>query len=239
MIPRKIHYVWLGQSMPNRLIKSLKSWKEPLNNYEILKWDETNIRKYLSNSFVKKAFKEKKYAFVSDYVRLRVLYEYGGIYLDTDIVVRKNFDSFLESKTFWGRMYSNAVGAGIIGSEPQNLLIKKLINEYEKGTVSMEESNNKLITRFFLNNFSDFSVKNKKQVLGDENLLLPTYYFYLPELLKSRYQYASHLFVNSWTNSKRHSYLITVLPSWITSIIRNKNGKKRFYESIDYGKERD
>ncbi|WPP08690.1 glycosyltransferase [Pediococcus inopinatus] len=237
MIPKKVHYIWLGESMPESVVTAIHSWERPLSDYVIINWDEKKIQKYLTNSFVLKALKQKKYAFVSDYVRLRILYEYGGVYLDTDMVVKQKFDSFLKYKTFWGRMYSNAVGSGIIGSEPGNPMIKQMIDIYDNGHASAIESNNRLITRYFLKNFKDFSVKNKKQILGESNLLLPTYYLYLPLFFKKHQQYASHLFMNSWTNNSRNQVLISKLPDWIISIVRNKNGKKRFFDNIDYSKE--
>jgi mannosyltransferase OCH1-like enzyme len=84
MIPKVIHYVWFGGNpLPELAIKCINSWKEILPEYEIIRWDENNFD-ISSNQYVKEAYEEKKYAFVSDYVRLYALYNYGGVYMDTE-----------------------------------------------------------------------------------------------------------------------------------------------------------
>ena len=94
MIPKKIHYCWLGgEPLPGNLLQCLSSWRNVLNDYEIIKWDAQSFD-VDSVSFVKEACSVKKWAFASDYIRLHALYEEGGIYLDTDVYVRKRFDSF-------------------------------------------------------------------------------------------------------------------------------------------------
>jgi Glycosyltransferase sugar-binding region containing DXD motif len=100
MIPKKIHYCWLGgEPLPGNLEKCLSSWRNVLSDYEIIKWD---VQRFDIDSvpFVKEACSVKKWAFGSDYIRLHALYEEGGIYLDTDVYVRKRFDSFLRHDFF-------------------------------------------------------------------------------------------------------------------------------------------
>ena len=100
MIPKKIHYCWLsGEPLPGNLVKCLSSWRNVLNDYEIIKWDAQSFD-VDSVPFVKEACSVKKWAFASDYIRLHALYEEGGIYLDTDVYVRKRFDSFLSHDFF-------------------------------------------------------------------------------------------------------------------------------------------
>ena len=91
-IPKIIHYCWFGKNeKPDIVIKCIDSWKKILNEYEIIEWNEKNF-KIDSNKFVKQAYDSKKFAFVSDYVRVYALYNYGGIYLDTDVEVFKSLD---------------------------------------------------------------------------------------------------------------------------------------------------
>ena len=102
MIPKKIHYCWFGGNpLPEDAQKYLESWKKFCPDYEIIRWDEKNFD-INQLPYVQEAFKAKKWAFITDYVRLYALYNYGGIYMDTDVEVLKSLDSFLELKAFSG-----------------------------------------------------------------------------------------------------------------------------------------
>lgn len=96
MIPKIIHYCWFGGSeMPLLVQKCVKSWKEHLPDYEFKLWNEESFD-INSSEWCKGAYKNKKYAFVADYVRLKTLYEYGGVYLDTDEKMEKSLNPFVE-----------------------------------------------------------------------------------------------------------------------------------------------
>ena len=85
-IPRIIHYVWMGgKEKPDNIVKCMKTW-EKLKDFKIIEWNESNFD-IESNPFVREAYKNKKWAFVSDYVRAWAIYNYGGIYFDTDILL--------------------------------------------------------------------------------------------------------------------------------------------------------
>ena len=102
MIPKVIHYCWFGKKeLPVKLKKCIDSWSREMSDYQIIKWDESNFD-VESTKWTSQAYSEKKYAFVSDYVRLLVLYEYGGIYLDTDVMVKKSLTPFLKYNAFTG-----------------------------------------------------------------------------------------------------------------------------------------
>ena len=99
MLPKVIHYCWFGGAKKPKLVRDcIKSWRNHLTDYEIIEWNESNCD--LSHPFLNKCFELKKWAFVSDYIRLKVLYENGGIYLDTDMIVIKTFDNLLLKKLF-------------------------------------------------------------------------------------------------------------------------------------------
>ena len=88
-IPKIIHYCWFGKGKKSELIeKCIASWKKYLPDYKIIEWNESNFD-INSNIYCKEAYENKKYAFVSDYVRLYAVYNYGGIYFDTDLEVLK------------------------------------------------------------------------------------------------------------------------------------------------------
>lgn len=102
MIPKIIHYCWFGNgTIPAYLQNCIDTWKKVMPDYEIKRWDETNFD-VSRVPYVKDAYEKKKYAFVSDYARIYVLYNEGGIYLDTDVVVKRRFDPFLVHKIVTG-----------------------------------------------------------------------------------------------------------------------------------------
>ena len=87
MIPKKIHYCWFGGNpLPEMALKCIESWKTFLPDYEIIEWNESNYDVY-KNSYIREAYENKKYAFVSDFARFDILYEHGGVYFDTDVEV--------------------------------------------------------------------------------------------------------------------------------------------------------
>ena len=91
-IPKVIHYCWFGKNPKPPLIqKCMDSWKQVLPEYEIIEWNEDNFD-VAENQYAKEAYENKKWAFVTDYVRLKVLYEHGGIYLDSDVEILKPMD---------------------------------------------------------------------------------------------------------------------------------------------------
>ena len=95
-IPKIIHMIWFGKKeMSEEIKKYVATWKEKCPDYEVMLWNEDNFD-VNACQFAREAYENKKYAFVSDYVRLKVLYEYGGIYLDTDVGLEKSFDDFLD-----------------------------------------------------------------------------------------------------------------------------------------------
>ena len=99
-IPKKIHYVWVGGNPKSKDIqRCMRTWKEHLKDYEIIEWNEDNFD-IESNRFVKEAYQAKKWAYVSDYIRAYAIYNYGGIYLDTDVLVLDNLEELLENKAF-------------------------------------------------------------------------------------------------------------------------------------------
>lgn len=127
VIPRIIHYCWFGGDRMNELHeKCLQSWKERCPGYTIVRWDESNydISKCL---YVKQAYDRKKWAFVSDYARLDILYEHGGIYLDTDVELLRDMDALLAYDAFisYGEWPAVNSGAGI-GARKKMRIIGKM-----------------------------------------------------------------------------------------------------------------
>lgn len=133
-IPKKIHYCWFGGAeLPELAIRCMSSWEKHCPDYEIIRWDESNSD-LESCQFVREAYAEKKWAFVSDYMRLKVVEEHGGIYLDIDVELLKPLDPFLEYQGFMGfeqaKPYCVNTGLGF-GAVAHHPVIRKLMENYE------------------------------------------------------------------------------------------------------------
>lgn len=130
MIPKKIHYCWFGHGkLPEKAEKCIASWKKYCPDYEIIEWNEDNFD-INSNLYVKEAYENRKFAFVTDYVRLYVMYNYGGIYMDTDVELIKTLDEFLDAAAFSGFESSNFIPTGIMASEKGFSLYKEFLDYY-------------------------------------------------------------------------------------------------------------
>ena len=127
-----IHYCWFGNKRLPRLAKRcIKSWKKYLPDYEIICWSEKNFD-LNECPFIEEAYKQKKWAFVADYVRTKVLYEYGGIYFDTDMIIKKDVTFLLDKNAFVGVEDSGFVNVGVWGAKnPMSFLAKKVLEFYQ------------------------------------------------------------------------------------------------------------
>lgn len=130
MIPKVIHYCWFGRNpKPKDVLEYIETWKKHNPDYEIKEWNEYNFDIHCCK-YVWEAYNVKKYAFVSDYARLYALYTEGGIYLDTDVEVRKSFDSLLENQSFVG-WEDNFLGTGILASCKKQKWVKDILDTYK------------------------------------------------------------------------------------------------------------
>lgn len=140
MIPKVIHYCWFGRNpLPESAKKCIDSWRKYLPDYEIKEWNEDNFD-VNSIPYTKDAYEAKKYAFVSDYARFWVLYNYGGLYFDTDVEVIKPIDDIVERGAFMGvevpvtknnKEIKVAPGLGL-GVESGNVVYSEMIEGFKK-----------------------------------------------------------------------------------------------------------
>lgn len=138
MIPKHIHFFWFSDDpYPENIQRCMESWKVILPGYEIKKWDLSNTP--IEGAFAKRALKDKKWAFLSDYARLRVLHEYGGIYLDTDVLFVKPLDELLSNASFWGKDKNGLVEPVVIGALPNNKLVGNCLDRYINGSFSQQD----------------------------------------------------------------------------------------------------
>ncbi|MDD4036127.1 MAG: glycosyltransferase [Bacilli bacterium] len=146
-IPKIIHYVWMGgKEKPRAIKKCMKTWNKFLSDYKIIEWNEGNFD-IKSHPYVYAAYKTKKWAFVSDYVRAWVIYTYGGIYLDTDVFVIDNLDVLLENKAFVGYEKEDYPFTAVFGAEKGHPFIKDILNYYDNiENYEFEFNNNNTIS---------------------------------------------------------------------------------------------
>lgn len=210
MIPKKIHYCWFGRNeMPKLVQKCIASWKKYCPDYEIICWNEENFD-INSNLYVKEAYENKKYAFVTDYVRLFVLYNYGGIYMDTDVEVIKSLDKFLKNKAFSGFENDVSVPTGIMASEAKLNIYKELLDYYNDRHFIKNDGN-----LDFTSNVTTITKTFEKKGLKKDNTLqtienftiYPKEYFcpidyYTKKKKITENTYTIHWFAGSWISKK-------------------------------------
>lgn len=145
-IPKIIHYCWFGGAEKPKIIKKcIKSWKKYCPEYKIIEWNESNFDVNCI-PFCRQAYEAKKWAFVTDYVRLKVLYDQGGIYMDTDVQLVKNIDCFLEYPCFLGFQHENYVSDGLVfGAEAGNWFVKENSEIYENMPFVNESDSKKFV----------------------------------------------------------------------------------------------
>lgn len=151
MIPKIIHYCWFGgKELPPLARKCIKSWMKYCPDYEIKRWDESNynVKKI---PYIAQAYEAKKYAFVSDYARFDILYQYGGIYFDTDVEVIKSFDEILKRGAFAGvestEHPSRALNAGLgIASPAASPIYREILDSYRENLFLRKDGSMDLTT---------------------------------------------------------------------------------------------
>ena len=212
MIPKKIHYFWFGGKEKSEDIKKyIDSWKKHLPEYEIIEWNETNFD-LKQNKFVKEAYENKKWAFITDYGRLQVLYKYGGIYMDTDVEVVKNLDKLLLNKAFTGMEGNKHCVTGTMGGVKGHKWIKLLLSYYDdksffKEDGSLDTKTNTVIITNMTKKYYGWKEENGIQHLKDGLVIYPHEYLCaksfrtgLVDITKNTY--TIHHFKGSWLTEK-------------------------------------
>ena len=220
MIPKKIHYCWFGRNPKSELaLKCIESWKQKLPDYEMIEWNEDTFD-INENVFCKEAYEAKKWAFVTVYVRLKVLYEYGGIYMDTDVEVLDSLDDFLSNRAFSGFEDNCFVPTGIMASEAKHPFFAELLAYYNNRHFTLEDgtydvtTNVQIITETASN--KGLRLDNTMQVVEDF-AFYPNDYF-CPMSWKTRK-------LNITKNTKTIHHFAG---SWLSEDIRKSNKRYQF-----------
>jgi len=215
MIPKIIHYCWFGRgTYPEKVENCIKTWKTILSGYEFKLWNEDSFD-VNSVQFVKEAYAAKRFAFVSDYVRVFALKTYGGIYLDTDIEVVKKLDPLLLQKAVLGTDEGGYLTA-FMASEPNHPYFTSLLLLYQNmHFIKPDGTQNTEVNNTWMQNILrqyGYRKVNKEQHLKEGILLLPCEFFHAKSLTSGK------LMVTDNTYCIHHHTLLWISPK--TKIIR-------------------
>lgn len=212
MIPKIVHYIWFGgKPFPAKIQKCIDSWHKYLPDYKFMLWDETTFDVTIC-PFTEQAFNKKKWAFVSDYVRIWALHKYGGWYLDTDIEILKPLSPFEDKRVVLGTDHDGALSA-LMGSEVGHLFWKQALDKYhtmkfvnEDGTLNMVVNNTHL--QGILTDYG-YELENKYQELREGVVVYPDDYFHVANVEKgtihrTENSYAIHWHSLLWTSDMSH-----------------------------------
>ncbi|MFD0861300.1 glycosyltransferase family 32 protein [Sungkyunkwania multivorans] len=252
MIPKKIHFCWYGNGSYNDTIKKcIASWEEKLPDYEIKKWDESNTP-FDRLPFLKLLYKQKKWSFITDYMRLYSIYTEGGIYLDTDIEILKDFGALLEEEAFVGFQTDledsiYPLNSAVIGANKGNEFVLDCIKETERKQRLHFNAmggppivSNVILKKYGVDEY-------KTQTVNDVKILTTDYFFpfswleeYSPACITEN-TVCIHWWEDSWRNKKKGAsyYLDSIkrklqkLPLLISDRIKYKMQKERFYHIIN------
>lgn len=218
MIPKKIHYCWFSsEPFPKQIQDCLNSWKIHLHDYELILWDYDAI-KNIENIFLQEALFEKKWAFAADFVRLYAVYNHGGIYLDTDVLVTKSFTPLLKFNSFIGRENSfHLVGKEIVsflsshcfGAEKGNAFVEKCLRYYDgRSFISSSTTSLPAELKFDMTLLPyiqaviakgygwKWGYKNQDLFNNDQLVIFPSFYFDPSKELDN--SYCKHLALGGW-----------------------------------------
>lgn len=235
MIPLKIHYCWFGRNPKPKLAeKCVKSWKKHCPDYEIIEWNEDNFDISQCPLYVRQAYEKKKWAFVTDYVRLQVVYEHGGIYMDTDVELKKTLDPLLIHKAYFGFEDGECVNSGLgFGAVAGHPVLRKMMDDY-RGISFIKEDGSFDSTPCPQRNtqiFLDYGLKqdDSRQIIGEDILILPSVYlcpisYHTKERTYSSKTISIHWFDASWqTESEKKQHAARVRKQKIDKLIHLPN----------------
>lgn len=211
-IPKIIHYCWFGGNpKPESVNKYIRTWEKHCPEYKIIEWNESNFD-LNENIYCQEAYEAQKWAFITDYVRLKVLYEYGGFYMDTDVEMIKSLDPLRIYRAVSGYESPTRILTGTIGSCRDNEWIGLLLRYYdnrhflrEDGTFDLT-TNVKVITEMTSQKYN-LSLDGKKKKFGTNMILLPFDYLCAKDLDTGEVKitentFTVHHFSGSWLSDE-------------------------------------
>lgn len=227
MIPKKIHYCWFGRSeLPAKAKKCIASWKKYCPDYEIIEWNEDNFD-VCQNPYTAYTYNEKKYAFLSDYARLRIIHDEGGIYFDVDVEVVRPLDDLLVHEAFFGFETKEYINTGLgFGARKEHVAIKQMLQEYnplldgKHGVIGCPKLNTHALMKLGMEQNGEMQIVSGAAVFPIQ--------FFNPyddptgRLNRTKETYSIHWFAKSWMSKGR------ILRSWLMKPIHRIMGVKVF-----------
>lgn len=217
MIPKILHYIWFGNNPLTPLAEEcLASWQETMPDWQIIRWDESNFDIAAAPLYVRQAYEARKFAFVSDYVRLWALEQYGGVYVDTDVKVLKSYEPLLHDTAFIGLEESkkHLPGTCVMGCEAHCQWAKDMLALYDgisfirpDGSIDMT-TNVERMGRFLQT--KGFVPSRETQYIPEYGLRVYTHDYFSPitstrVMRKTSNTYSIHYFAESWRDGKKKS----------------------------------
>lgn len=222
MIPKIIHYCWFGGApLPPLAEQCLASWREHMPEWELKRWDESNFDIAVAPLYVRQAYETRKFAFVSDYVRLWALERYGGVYVDTDVKVLKSYESLLNDIAFIGQEESKVhlPGTCVMGCEAHCQWVQDMLMLYEGIEFVKPDGSFDLTTNVLrmgvviikeLRKAGDIGNKywKQNQYIEEWGLRVYTHDYFSPitstrVMRKTKNTYSIHYFAESWRDGKK------------------------------------
>ena len=235
MIPKVIHYIWLGgKELPPIAKKCIASWQKYCPDYEIKRWDETNLDldKY---QFVKDAMKAKKYAFASDVLRTDILYNNGGIYFDIDVELLKPIDDFLAHDCFMGFESAHSIAPGLVmGSVQGNEDLHNLLEIYRNLHFDSNNLFDITVCEVFTKYYENLGLKRENTTQQIGNTVFYASEYFCPKSLsdgkirKTKNTYSIHHYCASWVKksiklkSKIKQFIKRIMGEKLINKLKNK-----------------
>jgi hypothetical protein len=241
MIPKIIHYCWIGGApLPPLAEQCIASWKKHMPEWELKRWDESNFDIAAAPLYVRQAYEVRKYAFVSDYVRLWALEKFGGLYMDVDFMVYRPFDELMDKySAFAGYEGSkrNPVMQGVIASEAHGAWVTDMLETYmdrkfilPDGRLDMTPNTSFFSDRLESQGFMPDG-KEKDFYLQDGTFMLhvfPVHYFCpvltTGENVRTEETYCEHMGESSWSTNRgwKSKVMRMFSPAMRTKLIKLK-----------------
>lgn len=228
MIPKIIHYCWFGRGeKPESVKRYINSWHTFLPEYEFKEWNEDNFDLDI-NQYVREAYNHRKFAFVTDFVRLYALFMEGGIYMDTDVEVIKPFDPFLHHHAFSGFETDGNVPTGMMAAEKGSLWAKELLEGYRSRHFILKDgsldftTNTSVITKYMVE--KGLKLDNTFQEFPNLCTMYPASYFCPKDHRTGKIRLSPetvciHHFAGSWLEQSLTSKLRHRLKLKMTNLI--------------------
>lgn len=219
MIPKILHYIWFGGNPLTSLAEQcLASWQEHMPDWQIMRWDETNFDIAAAPLYVRQAYEARKFAFVSDFVRLWALEQYGGVYVDTDVKVLRSYEPLLNDTAFIGLEESKAhlPGTCVMGCEPHCQWVRDLLALYDGVEFIQPDGSLDLTTNVermgavMMKELREEQYWRRNQYIEKWGLRIYTHDYFSPitftrVMRKTKNTYSIHYFAESWREGKHAS----------------------------------